>query len=594
MSSLSISKLAPYLQNNGIITNEIDFLTQFYHRGHLNFDIKRYLFDVLKSSQKKILTENIYYNFIRNDDESIKSTIKKCLLIHERAWKRNEERFFYKWRCAVLNMKIGEKINRNRRKIIPKIRKIKRNTVTGELRYDRLYNEYKCKENYLNALSILYQMKEGELCTFYPRTNKKKSNKNYLEDLINNFSRKVSLKHGYTQSYDNLINVSDSKVSKTDSININSKSKTKTYKKIIPVKIQGHQRNSSCSKIPTSFSRKSNLKSSKVKCSQKYIGDKMSNFGGGNFVCNGACNERSVQNVGYGGITKKPKPFSISNNKNLSHEANGIQLRSDLNPTENLSNSEMQIDSNISMMTDLNNFSSFSTLIPLTSNNKKLAGKRNNNTLNKVSMTQITSIKNGSYLNSLFSNGNNFYKFANLNLNHNSVQDHTNPNPKPDPIKMPYKNKGFSPASNKPPHQIIHTKSNHVDLSQETDKFADKSSLGLVTTGPGSNTTRVPNSNSFTDKGLNKRLFESFKSNFGKKEKNCSSNYNLKKFSNLRSTGKISDFKEFSNCLLPKSKLNTHSKISANNIEKDEIILMDIDLYLRGQGLLNLFLSSLT
>ena len=37
--------------------------------------------------------------------------------------------------------------------------------------FNRLYEDYKYKDCYLNSLKLLYQLKEGENYTFHPNTN---------------------------------------------------------------------------------------------------------------------------------------------------------------------------------------------------------------------------------------------------------------------------------------------------------------------------------------------------------------------------------------------------------------------------------------
>ena len=53
-------------------------------------------------------------------------------------------------------------------KSTPQVRKIRINVSDTT---NRLYEDYKYKQDYMNALKIIYQYKEGKDCTFHPQTN---------------------------------------------------------------------------------------------------------------------------------------------------------------------------------------------------------------------------------------------------------------------------------------------------------------------------------------------------------------------------------------------------------------------------------------
>lgn len=192
-----IQNIAAYLKSNGIISSRQKFIYEYVSLQH-DLSLKEYLFKILKAKNPKTLTERVYKQFIENDDQNIKKMIKKCFVIYDRFSRKAKLKFFYRWKSNSEAMKclsqtkkeiIFQKKTLNK---IPKVRKQRKLSLSNtnstqtnatnnnssifmskHINTEKLYEDYKLKENYLNALSIFYQIKEGEKYTFHPKTNRK-------------------------------------------------------------------------------------------------------------------------------------------------------------------------------------------------------------------------------------------------------------------------------------------------------------------------------------------------------------------------------------------------------------------------------------
>jgi len=99
----------------------------------------------------------LYDKFIENDNKKINQIIRKLICINIRIMKLKKLNVLQKWKCLIIKNRKKEKI------------KILKNSETV---YNRLYEHYKYKKSYLDALKICYIIKEGEENSFQPQINK--------------------------------------------------------------------------------------------------------------------------------------------------------------------------------------------------------------------------------------------------------------------------------------------------------------------------------------------------------------------------------------------------------------------------------------
>jgi hypothetical protein len=90
---------------------------------------------------------------MENDIINLKKVVKKLLLFYSRRLKMKKLYYFQNWRNNILYVKK---------------KKILKTPIKTSL---RLYNHYKFKESYLEALKLLHQIKEGDNYTFQPKIN---------------------------------------------------------------------------------------------------------------------------------------------------------------------------------------------------------------------------------------------------------------------------------------------------------------------------------------------------------------------------------------------------------------------------------------
>ncbi len=104
-----------------------------------------------------------------NDNIQISKLLRKIIRIYSRNIKAIKYKYLNKWRTILMKKK--QNIN----------------DIYFANSFNRLYEDYKYKESYLQALKLLYQIKESENYTFHPNTNKSFfSNYNNESFLLNN------------------------------------------------------------------------------------------------------------------------------------------------------------------------------------------------------------------------------------------------------------------------------------------------------------------------------------------------------------------------------------------------------------------------
>ena len=132
---------------------------------------------------------------MENDNIIVKKLLKKLLIYYTRNIKIKKLDYFQKWRKNILFIKR------------PKLKQTK--SYRTPKTYLRLYDDYKFKETYLEALKILYQIREGDNCPFYPITNNKcymtfKTENSIINNKIKKFNNKKKNRnsfHRLSQSY---------------------------------------------------------------------------------------------------------------------------------------------------------------------------------------------------------------------------------------------------------------------------------------------------------------------------------------------------------------------------------------------------------
>ena len=134
---------------------------------------------------------------MENDNIIVKKLLKKLLIFYTRNIKIKKLDYFQKWRKNILYLQR------------PKLKQTKSYHLPSK-KYLRLYEDYKFKETYLEALKILYQIREGDNCPFHPVIN---NNKCYMtfkteNSIINNKIKKFNNRkkninsfHKLSQSY---------------------------------------------------------------------------------------------------------------------------------------------------------------------------------------------------------------------------------------------------------------------------------------------------------------------------------------------------------------------------------------------------------
>ena len=200
-----------FLKENGIFSNELEYVMNYYkNKNQLN--MKQYITQKIKEISPYFLSNNLFKNFVKNDDKKIISNLIKIFNIYHRNIKRIKLSFLYKWLIKVKKMKINIYNNNNNNKIKSKSHSnILFNKNQLSLNTERLYEDYKFKDLYLNNLNVLNQFKEGEKCSFHPfinnfsnnyyinTLNKNNNNEHFRFNSVNNLRKHSN--HNYYNDY---------------------------------------------------------------------------------------------------------------------------------------------------------------------------------------------------------------------------------------------------------------------------------------------------------------------------------------------------------------------------------------------------------
>ena len=175
-----------FLKENGIFSNELEYIMNYYkYNNQLN--MKQFINQKLKEISPYFLSNNFFKNFVKNDDKKIISNLLKIFNIYHRNLKQIKFSYLYKWLIKANKIKINNN-NNNSNKIKSKSQRnilFHKNIKQLNLNTDRLYEDYKFKELYLNNMNVLNQFTEGNKCTFQPYINNNNNNY-YINTLIKN------------------------------------------------------------------------------------------------------------------------------------------------------------------------------------------------------------------------------------------------------------------------------------------------------------------------------------------------------------------------------------------------------------------------
>ena len=154
---LFLSKIGVIMTNSKITKN--------------NINIHKSISSHIKSLSPYKLSKSIFNHYIFLDNQHIKTLLRSLMTIHTRRIRIVKMKAFSKW-C-----------------ITTKKDKRKKRMVSAQRTSERLYNDYKDKENYLQLLKIIYHYKEGEDCTFRPKTNKTPLLKYFLKNNLSSHKK---------------------------------------------------------------------------------------------------------------------------------------------------------------------------------------------------------------------------------------------------------------------------------------------------------------------------------------------------------------------------------------------------------------------
>ena len=123
-----------------------------------------------------------------NDNIKISKLLKRIISIYSKNIKKIKLDSLNKWRKNIL---IISKLIINKKHKLNHSNSFCAKSSNG---FNRLYEDYKYKESYLEALKLLYQIKEGENCSFHPKTNKGifANYNNNISNLLNNKVNKLN------------------------------------------------------------------------------------------------------------------------------------------------------------------------------------------------------------------------------------------------------------------------------------------------------------------------------------------------------------------------------------------------------------------
>ena len=156
--NISYVDFSKFLENQGIIKSKYKFLENFSKCNQL-LTIREFLAGFIKSSDKNNLSNLIFKKYVDYDDVHIKNIFKKLNLIKIRMNKNIKIKYLHLWlkKCFIIDNKFISLRNKNKLNINSK---------------NRLYDDYKYRNNYLHILKIISSIKEGEKSPFKPKVNK--------------------------------------------------------------------------------------------------------------------------------------------------------------------------------------------------------------------------------------------------------------------------------------------------------------------------------------------------------------------------------------------------------------------------------------
>ena len=156
--NISYVDFSKFLENQGIIKSKYKFLENFSKCNQL-LTIREFLAGFIKSSDKNNLSNLIFKKYVDYDDVHIKNIFKKLNLIKIRMNKKIKVKYLHLWlkKCYIINNNFISLRNKNKLNLNSK---------------NRLYDDYKYRNNYLNILNIISSIKEGEKSPFKPKVNK--------------------------------------------------------------------------------------------------------------------------------------------------------------------------------------------------------------------------------------------------------------------------------------------------------------------------------------------------------------------------------------------------------------------------------------
>jgi len=285
---------------------------------------------------------------MENDNIIVKKLLKKLLIFYTRNIKIKKLDYFQKWRKNILYLQR------------PKLKQTKSYHLPSK-KYLRLYEDYKFKETYLEALKILYQIREGDNCPFHPVIN---NNKCYMtfkteNSIINNRIKKLNNKRKNTNSFHRL-SQSYSLLEK----NLLLKEKEQREKEEEENYIKSYRMNSNIS----NFNKNINKSKKKSKLIKELNNNSKSNESN-NLISTGFNSQRN---------TKKPNSLYIQTNTKPS---------SDISSKISISQSKIKEEKSRNYNKGKNNFFTPTQSTINTGNSKNLfnqflSGQKNSNSLN--------------------------------------------------------------------------------------------------------------------------------------------------------------------------------------------------------------------
>ncbi len=156
--NISYVDFSKFLENQGITKSKYKFLENFSKCNQL-LTIREFLTGFIKSSDKNNLSKQIFKKYVDYDDVHIKNIFKKLNLIKIRMNKNIKIKYLHLWlkKCFIIDNKFISLRNKNKLNINSK---------------NRLYDDYKYRNNYLHILKLISSIKEGEKSPFKPKVNK--------------------------------------------------------------------------------------------------------------------------------------------------------------------------------------------------------------------------------------------------------------------------------------------------------------------------------------------------------------------------------------------------------------------------------------